>query len=167
MTDAVTEKWFIGEAVMPKNFKTMEWLPFDEAFERIATHSFLARFDGAPDGPARLAYCVMGEDGNVYALADNSAENEPLNPAWRLVPEPDQILVPTLGWRSDMSKAPRNARLLIKSDPSGEVFAAHWVKNIETDDEAWLISEAADGSQHVCKAKAWRLIPSDEEAANG
>ncbi len=36
-----------------------------------------------------------------------------------------------------------------------------------TTEEKWLISEAADGSQHVCKAKAWRLIPSDEEVANG
>ncbi len=70
-------------------------------------------------------------------------------------------------WCSDMSKAPRNERILIKSDPNSEVFAAHWVKNIETDDEAWLISEAADGSQHLCKAKAWRLIPVDMEGGNG
>lgn len=66
-----------------------------------------------------------------------------------------------------MSNAPRDARILIKSDPNGEVYAAHWVKNVETDDEAWLVSEAADGSQHLCKAKAWRLIPADTEAANG
>lgn len=160
------EKWFIGETLLPENFVAMEWCLFEQAFDRIVTHSFLARFDGAVDGPARLAYCVMYEDGNVYALADNSKPDEPLNPAWRLVPEPDHVLVP-IAWCTDMSKAPRNARILIKSDPSGEVYAAHWVKNVETDDEAWLVSETADGSQHLCKAKAWRLIPSDTEAANG
>lgn len=63
MTDAVTEKWFIGEAVMPKYFKTMEWLPFDEAFERIATHSFLARFDRAPDGRLSLEGQPSGNGG--------------------------------------------------------------------------------------------------------
>jgi hypothetical protein len=66
-------------------------------------------------------------------------------------------------WCPDMSKAPRDKRLLIKSAVAGEVYAAHWVKSIETDDEAWLISEAADGSQHLCKARAWRFIPAGGE----
>jgi hypothetical protein len=66
-------------------------------------------------------------------------------------------------WCYDMSIAPRNKRLLVKSAVNGEIYVAHWVKNIETDDESWLISEAADGSQHLCKAKAWRFIPEDGE----
>lgn len=167
MTEAnVEKKWFIGEAVMPENFRDMEWCPFVEAFERITTHSFLARFNGASGATARLAYCVMDEDGTVFALADNSEENEPLNPAWRLVPEPDQVLAP-VAWCYDMTKAPHDRRILIKSNPSGEVFAAHWVKHPETDDEAWLISEAPDGSQHLCKAKAWRRLPVDGEPRHG
>lgn len=88
---------------------------------------------------------------------------EHFSPTTIIVEQPGPPPLPGSSWCLDMSQAPHDARILIKSDPNGEVFAAHWVKHPETGDEAWLISAAADGSQHLCKAKAWRLIPSDTE----
>lgn len=89
------------------------------------------------------------------------------SPTTIIVEQAGPMPMPGSSWCTDMSNAPRDARILIKSDPNGEIFAAQWVKNVETDDEAWLISEAAGGSQNLCKAMAWRLIPSDTEVANG
>lgn len=70
----------------------------------------------------------------------------------------DKIENPT-GWCTNMAIAPRDLRILVLSDPSGEVYVAHWVQHPSTGDEAWLISESTDGSQHLCKPRAWRHIP--------
>lgn len=80
----------------------------------------------------------------------------------------ERIAVPGSSWCTDMSKAPRNARILIKSAVKGGIYAAQWVQSIKTDDEVWLIGELPDGSHCICEnAKAWRLIPDDAEVANG
>ncbi|MCA0404895.1 MAG: hypothetical protein LCH39_01920 [Proteobacteria bacterium] len=73
----------------------------------------------------------------------------------------------TSPWCFDMASAPHNTRILVLSDPGGEVYAAHWVQHPGTGDEAWLISESSDGSQHLCKAKAWASIPAMPEVVNG
>ncbi len=61
-------------------------------------------------------------------------------------------------WSTDMGAAPRGKRLIVEST-AGEIYVAHWVKNPYTGGEAWLISEAQDGSQHLCKPVAWLPLP--------
>ena len=57
----------------------------------------------------------------------------------------------------DINCAPRNQRILVKSE-SGEIYAAHWVQNPMTGDEAWCVSEAEDGTQHLVRPVEWREI---------
>jgi hypothetical protein len=94
MFDASNEKnWSIGEKISVGELGPMEWVEFDAAIERLNTGYFLGRWEGAIGGDDMVGYCTMNEDGDVYAIADNSAESEPPNPRWRLVPEPDYVLV--------------------------------------------------------------------------
>lgn len=53
--------------------------------------------------------------------------------------------------------APKGRRLLVRTE-SGEIYAAHWVACPITGDEAWLVSEAPDGTQHLVRAIEWREI---------
>lgn len=53
--------------------------------------------------------------------------------------------------------APKDRRLLVRVE-SGEIYAAHWVTCPFTGDEAWLVSEAQDGTQHLVKPIEWREI---------
>lgn len=53
--------------------------------------------------------------------------------------------------------APKERRLLVRTE-SGEIYAAHFVACPFTGDEAWLVSEAQDGTQHLVKPIEWREI---------
>lgn len=53
--------------------------------------------------------------------------------------------------------APQDRRILVKAE-SGEIYAAHWVQNPMTDDEAFCVSESADGTQHLVRPVEWREI---------
>ena len=65
-----------------------------------------------------------------------------------------------LEWHA-IDYAPHNQRVLVKSE-SGEIYAAHWVQHPGTGDEAWCVSEAEDGTQHIIHPVEWRAIaPSD------
>lgn len=59
-------------------------------------------------------------------------------------------------WHS-IDHAPRSTRILVRCE-SGEIYAAHWVKNPATGHEAWCVSEAPDGTQHLCHPVEWREI---------
>ncbi len=61
-----------------------------------------------------------------------------------------------LEW-NDIGDAPKDRRLLVRTD-SGEIYAAHWVQNPMTGDEAWCVSEAEDGTQHLVRPVEWREI---------
>ena len=56
-----------------------------------------------------------------------------------------------------METAPRDRRILVKS-PSGEMYVAHWVQEPFTGDEAYCISEAPDGTQHLIYPVEWREV---------
>ena len=53
--------------------------------------------------------------------------------------------------------APKDRRLLLKAE-SGEIYAGHWVACPMTGDEAFLISEGPDGTQHLVRPIEWREI---------
>lgn len=53
--------------------------------------------------------------------------------------------------------APKDKRIIVWT--GRERYVAHWVKNIETDDEAWMIGELCDGNQAVVKAVLWHEAP--------
>jgi hypothetical protein len=53
--------------------------------------------------------------------------------------------------------APHDRRILVKAE-SGEIYAAHWVQCPMTGDEAFCVSEAADGTQHLVRPVEWREI---------
>jgi hypothetical protein len=58
--------------------------------------------------------------------------------------------------------APKNCRVLVKTD--AEVYAAHWSKNIFTDDEAWIVAEwGDDGDQALVKPTHWKPLESHAE----
>ena len=59
--------------------------------------------------------------------------------------------------------APKDRRILVKSE-SGEVYAAHWVQDPMTGDEAFCVSEAPDGTQHLVRPVEWREIDPPDAA---
>lgn len=94
-------KWFMGEAVSPLAIGTrMEWVNTDEATDRLHCGTFLGLWHtpGDPD-TKRIAFCTMGEEGDIYALGDDAEQGEPFNPSWRQA-DPDQILVPVDGYNA-------------------------------------------------------------------
>ena len=64
-------------------------------------------------------------------------------------------------WNHDMAQAPRDRRILVQADPTGEIYVAHWVMHPGTGHEAWCIAWGFDdeGTQVLCQAKAWAEIP--------
>lgn len=53
--------------------------------------------------------------------------------------------------------APHDRRILVKTE-SGEIYAAHWVQSPLTGNEAFCVSEAPDGTQHLVRPVEWREI---------
>ncbi|MCG8275367.1 hypothetical protein [Stenotrophomonas sp. NLF4-10] len=54
--------------------------------------------------------------------------------------------------------APHAERVLVRCE-SGSVYAAHWVQNPVTGDEAWLVCETEDGAQMLVHPSEWMPIP--------
>lgn len=82
-----------GEIVRSDDLARMEWIPFNEAFDRLEAVYFLARFCNSEKTGDNLAYCCTDEDGNVYALHDEESDGGLITPHWMLSPEPDYVLV--------------------------------------------------------------------------
>ncbi|MBL4748417.1 MAG: hypothetical protein JKY17_06535 [Magnetovibrio sp.] len=62
--------------------------------------------------------------------------------------------------------APKDQRVLIWSGT--EVYAAHWVKNPFTDDEAWLLGTAPDDMQTLVAAPIlWHPCPCPPNSEDG
>lgn len=57
-----------------------------------------------------------------------------------------------------MGSAPRRDRVLVRCD-SGSVYAAHWVQNPMTGDEAWLVCALDDGTQMLVHPVEWMPLP--------
>ena len=57
-----------------------------------------------------------------------------------------------------INTAPKDKRILVFTGQ--EIYAAHWVQNIETEHEAWMIGEMENGDQAVVNAVSWCEIPS-------
>lgn len=53
--------------------------------------------------------------------------------------------------------APKNKRIIVWTGQ--EIYAAHWVKNIENGHEAWMIGEMKNGDQAVVNALLWHVAP--------
>ncbi len=99
------------------------------------------------------AWACFAETGNIRIW---SPDHEPVKMAaeregWEITP-----LYALPQWAS-MGSAPKDRRILVKS-PSGEIYLAHWVQDPFTGDEAYCISEAPDGTQHLIHPVAWREI---------
>ncbi len=59
--------------------------------------------------------------------------------------------------------APKDKRILVRSGQ--EVYAAHWAKNITTDDEAWIVAEwGTEGDQALVKPTHWMSLPETPNA---
>jgi len=60
-------------------------------------------------------------------------------------------------WQA-IETAPKDQRVLVWSGQ--EVYVSHWVKNMITDDEAWLVAAWGDeGDQALVKAVLWHPLP--------
>ncbi len=59
-------------------------------------------------------------------------------------------------WK-EIDTAPRNKRVLLWSGQ--EIYAGHWSKHIETNDEAWIVAQWGDGDQALVKATHWMPLP--------
>lgn len=61
------------------------------------------------------------------------------------------------GWLP-IETAPKDKRILVWSGQ--EIYAAHWVKHITTDDEAWIVAQWGDeGDQALVKPTHWMPLP--------
>lgn len=54
--------------------------------------------------------------------------------------------------------APKDDRVLVRCE-SGSVYAAHWVQNPMTGDEAWLVCALEDGTQMLVHPVEWLPLP--------
>ncbi|MEN5207987.1 Lar family restriction alleviation protein [Stenotrophomonas terrae] len=54
--------------------------------------------------------------------------------------------------------APKDDRVLVRCE-SGSVYAAHWVQNPMTGDEAWLVCALEDGTQMLVHPVEWMPLP--------
>ena len=54
--------------------------------------------------------------------------------------------------------APKDSRVLVRCE-SGSVYAAHWVQNPMTGDEAWLVCALEDGTQMLVHPVEWMPLP--------
>ena len=100
-----------------------------------------------------VAWAIFAENGNIRIWS-------PANESIEKMAERDGLTVTPLyalpQWRS-MDDAPKDKRILVKS-PSGEVYVAHWVQNPASGDEAFCISEAPDGTQHLLYPIEWQEL---------
>jgi len=95
-------EWFMGEVVSLMSIGTrMQWVDLDDAIDRLHCNTFLGRWHGPDREGDRIAFCQMNDDGDIYALGDDAAEDEPSNPSWRPA-DPDQLLVPVDGWNENL-----------------------------------------------------------------
>lgn len=69
-----------------------------------------------------------------------------------------------LEWQS-IATAPHNGRVLVRCDTGG-IYAAHWVQNPVTGDEAWLVCALEDGTQMLVHPVEWMPLP-NTEVSNG
>lgn len=60
------------------------------------------------------------------------------------------------GWKH-INCAPHDKRLIVWT--GDERYCATWVQHPITGDESWLVSEAPDGTQHLCQPTHWRGLP--------
>ena len=60
------------------------------------------------------------------------------------------------GWKH-INSAPKDKRIIVWTGFVAHV--AHWVQNPFTGDEAYLVSEAEDGTHHLCHPTHWRGLP--------
>jgi hypothetical protein len=54
--------------------------------------------------------------------------------------------------------APKDDRVLVRCE-SGSVYAAHWVQNQMTGEEAWLVCALEDGTQMLVYPVEWMPLP--------
>ena len=54
--------------------------------------------------------------------------------------------------------APKDDRVLVRCE-SGSVYAAHWVQNPMTSEEAWLVCALEDGTQMLVHPAKWMPLP--------
>lgn len=54
--------------------------------------------------------------------------------------------------------APKDDRVLVRCE-SSSVYAAHWVQNPVTGDEAWLVCALEDGAQMLVHPAEWMPLP--------
>ena len=111
----------------------MNGLLTPRAWQQIAQQKAL-ELAGTPEAAEKLA------EAKRYGMLADEIERLNAQRAWNAI-----------------DYAPHDRRLLVKSE-SGEIYVAHWVQNPFTGDEAWLVSEAPDGTQHLIKAVEWREI---------
>lgn len=100
-----------------------------------------------------VAWAVFTKNGNIRIWAPDQA---PVRKAAEREGLPVTPLYSIPQW-SGMDTAPRDRRILVKS-PSGEIYVAHWVQEPFSGDEAYCISEAPDGTQHLLYPVEWREI---------
>ena len=61
------------------------------------------------------------------------------------------------GWQP-IETAPKDRRVLVWS--GREIYTAHWVKNIFTDEEAWVVAEwGNEGDQALVNPILWHSLP--------
>lgn len=57
-----------------------------------------------------------------------------------------------------INAAPKDDRVLVRCE-SRSVYAAHWVQNPVTGDEAWLVCALEDGTQMLVHPVEWMPLP--------
>lgn len=64
-------------------------------------------------------------------------------------------------WKEQRAEtAPKDRRILVKSD--GDFFCVIWVKNPETEDEAWALAKLKNGDTILIrKIDCWYELPND------
>lgn len=105
------------------------------------------------NGLRPVAWAILSENGNIRIWSPGNEAVERLAEREGLEVTPLYTMPPWNG----METAPKDRRILVKS-PAGELYTAHWVQNPWDGDEAYCISEAPDGTQHLVRPVQWREL---------